>query len=159
MASSATLASNGPANARGLTSAVTGKFTVPVVSTTGASVGSVEIDAAEFGGKINKQLLHDVVLMYRANQRAGTHSTLRRGEVAGSTKKLFRQKGTGNARAGTKRTNKRRGRRHGQGAEAPRLQLQPAQEGRPGGHPHGPAEQVPRRRGSRCSAARARGPR
>src|SRR5262249_54026377 len=36
-------------------------------------------------------------------------STLRRGEVAGSTKKLFRQKGTGNARAGTKRTNKRRG--------------------------------------------------
>src|SRR4051812_31693818 len=53
--------------------------------------------------------MHDVVLMYLANQRAGTHSTLRRGEVAGSTKKIFRQKGTGNARAGTKRTNKRRG--------------------------------------------------
>jgi large subunit ribosomal protein L4 len=50
-----------------------------------------------------------VVLMYLANQRAGTHSTLRRGEVAGSTKKLFRQKGTGNARAGTRRTNKRKG--------------------------------------------------
>ena len=47
--------------------------------------------------------------MYRANQRAGTHHTLRRGEVAGSTKKLFRQKGTGNARVGTKRTNKRKG--------------------------------------------------
>src|SRR5262249_47984302 len=47
--------------------------------------------------------------MHLANQRAGTHSTLRRGEVAGSTKKLFRQKGTGNARAGTRRTNKRRG--------------------------------------------------
>src|SRR4051812_8353532 len=47
--------------------------------------------------------------MYLANQRAGTHSTLRRGEVAGSTKKVFRQKGTGNARIGTKRTNKRRG--------------------------------------------------
>src|SRR5262245_52916763 len=47
--------------------------------------------------------------MYRANQRAGTHSTLRRGEVAGSTKKLFRQKGTGNARVGTRRTNKRKG--------------------------------------------------
>jgi large subunit ribosomal protein L4 len=53
--------------------------------------------------------LHDVVVMYLANQRAGTHSTLRRGEVAGSTKKLFRQKGTGNARAGTRRTNKRKG--------------------------------------------------
>src|SRR5262249_20790543 len=52
---------------------------------------------------------HDVVVMFLANQRAGTHSTLRRGEVAGSTKKLFRQKGTGNARAGTRRTNKRRG--------------------------------------------------
>src|SRR5213075_2252212 len=63
----------------------------------------------EFGGKISRQLMHDVVLMYRANQRAGTHSTLRRGEVAGSTKKVFRQKGTGNARIGTKRTNKRRG--------------------------------------------------
>lgn len=93
----------------GLTTTVTGKLTVPVVNATGASVGSVEIDAAEFGGKINKQLLQDVVLMYRANQRAGTHCTLRRGEVAGSSKKLFRQKGTGNARAGTKRTNKRRG--------------------------------------------------
>ena len=75
----------------------------------GESMGSVEIDPAEFGGSVNRQLLHDVVVMHLANQRAGTHSTLRRGEVAGSTKKLFRQKGTGNARAGTRRTNKRRG--------------------------------------------------
>src|SRR5438874_11951405 len=75
----------------------------------GESVGSVEIDPAEFGGSVNRQLLHDVVVMHLANQRAGTHSTLRRGEVAGSTRKLFRQKGTGNARAGTRRTNKRRG--------------------------------------------------
>jgi large subunit ribosomal protein L4 len=75
----------------------------------GETVGTVEVDPQEFGGKINKQLLHDVVVMYLANQRAGTHSTLRRGEVAGSTHKLFRQKGTGNARAGTRRTNKRRG--------------------------------------------------
>lgn len=75
----------------------------------GESVGTVEVDPAEFGGRVNRQLLHEVVLMYLANQRAGTHSTLRRGEVAGSTKKLFRQKGTGNARVGTRRTNKRRG--------------------------------------------------
>src|SRR5947209_2587049 len=75
----------------------------------GESVGKVDIDPEEFGGAINRQLLHDVVLMYLANQRAGTHSTLRRGEVSGSTKKLFRQKGTGNARVGTRRTNKRRG--------------------------------------------------
>jgi large subunit ribosomal protein L4 len=75
----------------------------------GDSIGTVEVDPAEFGGAINRQLLHDVVLMHLANQRAGTHSTLRRGEVAGSTKKLFRQKGTGNARVGTRRTNKRKG--------------------------------------------------
>src|SRR5881396_3861787 len=84
-------------------------ISLPVMNAEGQSVGTVEIDPAEFGGKINKQLLHDVVLMYLANQRAGTHSTLRRGEVAGSTKKLFRQKGTGNARVGTRRTNKRKG--------------------------------------------------
>ena len=84
-------------------------MTLNVYNRQGESVGTVDVDPAEFGGKVNKQLLHDVVLQYLANQRAGTHSTLRRGEVAGSTKKLFRQKGTGNARAGTKRTNKRRG--------------------------------------------------
>lgn len=85
------------------------KMKVDVLNTQGQPVGAVEIDPADFGGKINKQLLHDVVVMHMANQRAGTHSTLRRGEVAGSTKKLFRQKGTGNARVGTRRTNKRRG--------------------------------------------------
>lgn len=80
-----------------------------VYNADGQSVGAVEVDPAELGGAINKQLLHEVVLMHRANQRAGTHSTLRRGQVAGSTRKLFRQKGTGNARVGTRRTNKRRG--------------------------------------------------
>jgi large subunit ribosomal protein L4 len=75
----------------------------------GQPVGTVQVDPTEFGGEINRQLLHEVVLMYLANQRAGTHSTLRRGEVSGSTKKLFRQKGTGNARVGPRRTNKRRG--------------------------------------------------
>src|SRR5688572_33227959 len=84
-------------------------LTLNVYNRQGESVGTVEVDPAEFGGKVNRQLLHDVVLMHLANQRAGTHSTLRRGEVAGSTKKLFRQKGTGNARVGTRRTNKRKG--------------------------------------------------
>ena len=84
-------------------------LTLNVVNTQGETVGNVQVDPAVFGGKINRQLLHEVVLMYLANQRAGTHSTLRRGEVAGSTRKLFRQKGTGNARVGPRRTNKRRG--------------------------------------------------
>src|SRR6202011_719212 len=84
-------------------------LTLNVYNRQGDAVGTVEVDPAEFGGTINKQLLHDVVIQHLANQRAGTHSTLRRGEVSGSTKKLFRQKGTGNARVGTRRTNKRRG--------------------------------------------------
>jgi large subunit ribosomal protein L4 len=84
-------------------------LTLNVYNRQGESVGTVQVDPVEFGGEVNRQLLHDVVLMHLANKRAGTHSTLRRGEVAGSTKKLFRQKGTGNARVGTRRTNKRRG--------------------------------------------------
>jgi len=84
-------------------------ITLDVMNRQGDKVGTVDVDPADFGGKVNKQLMHDVVVMYLANQRAGTHSTLRRGEVAGSTKKLFRQKGTGNARVGTRRTNKRKG--------------------------------------------------
>src|SRR6478672_4007845 len=87
----------------------TSPLSLNVLNAQGQQVGTVEVDPAEFGGAINKQLLHEVVLMHLANQRAGTHSTLRRGEVAGSTKKLFRQKGTGNARVGPRRTNKRRG--------------------------------------------------
>src|SRR5688572_15372743 len=84
-------------------------LTLNIYNKQGDTVGAVDIDPADFGGAVNRQLLHDVVLMHLANQRAGTHSTLRRGEVAGSTRKLFRQKGTGNARVGTRRSNKRRG--------------------------------------------------
>src|SRR6185437_15696035 len=84
-------------------------LTLNIYNRQGDSVGTVDVDPDEFGGEVNRQLLHEVVLMHLANQRAGTHSTLRRGEVAGSTKKLFRQKGTGNARIGPRRTNKRRG--------------------------------------------------
>jgi large subunit ribosomal protein L4 len=84
-------------------------LTLNVYDMKGDTVGTVDVDPADFGGEVNRQLLHDVVLMHLANQRAGTHSTLRRGEVAGSTKKLFRQKGTGNARVGSRRTNKRKG--------------------------------------------------
>ncbi|MCS6976811.1 MAG: 50S ribosomal protein L4 [Gemmatales bacterium] len=84
-------------------------ITLNVYNKRGDAVGTVEIDPEDFGGEINRQLLHDVVLMHLANRRRGTHSTLRRGEVAGSTRKLYRQKGTGRARVGSRRTNKRRG--------------------------------------------------
>jgi large subunit ribosomal protein L4 len=80
-----------------------------VYNEAGASVGNYEIDTAQLADRINRQLLHDAVVMYQANLRQGSHNTRTRGEVAGSTKKLYRQKGTGNARAGGKRTNVRRG--------------------------------------------------
>ncbi|MFV0444978.1 MAG: 50S ribosomal protein L4 [Planctomycetaceae bacterium] len=75
----------------------------------GSQVGTYEFDPAELADGINKQLLHDVVVMYEANRRVGTVRQKGRGEVAGSTKKLFKQKGTGRARAGNKRTGKRVG--------------------------------------------------
>ena len=84
-------------------------LTVPVYNPAGEKVGEESIDPADFGGEVNKQLLHDVVLMHLANRRVGTVNTRGRADVAGSGKKLFRQKGTGNARAGAKRTNKRKG--------------------------------------------------
>ncbi len=84
-------------------------LTVPVYSATGEQIGEESIDPADFGGAINKQLLHEVVLMHLAARRVGTVNTRGRADVAGSGKKLFRQKGTGNARVGPKRTNKRKG--------------------------------------------------
>jgi large subunit ribosomal protein L4 len=84
-------------------------ISVPVVNMSGDSVGTYEFDPAELAPAINKQLLHDVVVMYEANRRVGTVRQKGRSEVAGSTKKLFRQKGTGRARAGNKRTGKRVG--------------------------------------------------
>jgi large subunit ribosomal protein L4 len=84
-------------------------LTIPVYNPAGEQVGEETIDPADFGGTINKQLLHDVVLMHLAARRVGTVNTRGRADVAGSGKKLFRQKGTGNARAGSKRTNKRKG--------------------------------------------------
>lgn len=86
--------------------------TLPVYDRSGKEVGSYDIDASELAPRINKQLLHDVVVMYQANLRQGTFRTKARGEVSGSTKKLYRQKGTGNARAGSRRSGTRRGGGH-----------------------------------------------
>jgi large subunit ribosomal protein L4 len=85
---------------------------IPVYNRTGQEVGTYEIDTAELAPRISKQLLHDVVVMYQANARQGTSQTKGRGQVAGSTKKMYRQKGTGNARAGSRRSPIRRGGGH-----------------------------------------------
>lgn len=88
------------------------KISAPVRGMDGKNVGSYEFDGNELADRISKQLLHDVVVMYETNVRQGSVKTKTRGEVAGSTKKLFRQKGTGNARVGTKRSPIRRGGGH-----------------------------------------------
>ena len=85
---------------------------VAVRDKTGQDVGTYEFDPNDLASAINKQLLHDVVVMYEANRRVGTVRTKSRGEVKGSTRKLYRQKGTGRARAGSARTPVRRGGGH-----------------------------------------------
>ncbi len=75
----------------------------------GEKIESLKVDEAIFGGEIRHQLLKQAVVMYHANKRVGTAATKSRGMVVGSTKKLFRQKGTGNARVGNARTGKRVG--------------------------------------------------
>ena len=87
-------------------------ISVPIKNDSGAEVGTYEFDPAELASGINKQLLHDVVVMYEANRRVGTVRTKSRGMVKGSTKKLYRQKGTGRARMGANRTPVRRGGGH-----------------------------------------------
>ena len=86
--------------------------TLPIYDMTGTQVGDYEIDPQMLAPKVSKQLLHDVVVMYLANQRQGSNKTKSRGEVSGSTKKIYKQKGTGNARMGAKHNPVRRGGGH-----------------------------------------------
>ena len=70
------------------------------------------IDPADFSAEISDRLLHEAVVMYDSNRRLGTFKSKSRAEVSGCSKKLFKQKGTGNARMGNKRTPIRRGGGH-----------------------------------------------
>ncbi len=78
--------------------------TANVYNRTGKSVGTVDLSDTLFGQKVHKQALYESVRNYLANQRQGTHDTQTRSEVAYSGSKLYRQKGTGRARAGSART-------------------------------------------------------
>ncbi len=73
---------------------------VPVFNQAGDKIDTFQVDEAKLGGEVRINLLKQALVMYHANQRQGTVRTLARGEVAGSTRKMFRQKGTGNARTG-----------------------------------------------------------
>jgi large subunit ribosomal protein L4 len=82
---------------------------VPVYNLAGEEVRKIDISDALFGVPFNEALVHQVMVGQRANARQGTAATKTRGMVAGSTKKLYRQKGTGNARAGSRKSPTRVG--------------------------------------------------
>jgi large subunit ribosomal protein L4 len=78
--------------------------TVDVIDLNNSKVGEVELADTVFGAEVNEDLLYESVRHYLAGQRAGTHKTKTRHEVAGSGKKLWKQKGTGRARMGSVRS-------------------------------------------------------
>lgn len=79
---------------------VNSSLTIAVVDTDGKAAGSMKLPESVFGAKVNKNLMAQAVRVYLANQRQGNASTKSRGEVDGSTRKIYRQKGTGRARHG-----------------------------------------------------------
>lgn len=80
-----------------------GSLTTDVYNTAGKIVSKLDLPKEIFGVKINRVLMAQAVRVYLANQRRGTVSTQSRGEVTGSTKKIWRQKGTGRARHGSRK--------------------------------------------------------
>jgi large subunit ribosomal protein L4 len=82
---------------------------VAVYNREGKELESLQVDEGVFGGVVRYPLLKQAIVMYHANKRVGTAATKSRGMVQGSTAKLFKQKGSGNARVGNARTGKRVG--------------------------------------------------
>jgi large subunit ribosomal protein L4 len=78
---------------------------VDVRNLQGKTVGQVELADSVFAAQVNPHLLHEAVRWFLAGERAGTHKTKGRGEVSGSGRKLWRQKGTGRARVGSIRSS------------------------------------------------------
>src|SRR6266496_2199880 len=77
---------------------------VDIVDLNNQKVGELDLADQVFGAEVNENLLDEAVRHYQAEQRAGTHKTKVRSEVAGSGKKLWKQKGTGRARVGSVRS-------------------------------------------------------
>ncbi len=76
-----------------------------VITLDGTAVGTIDLNEALFGLEPRADILHRVVRWQRSKAQAGTHSTLTRAEVSYSTKKIYRQKGTGGARHGSKKAS------------------------------------------------------
>jgi large subunit ribosomal protein L4 len=82
---------------------------VPVYNIKGEQIKNIDISDTVFGVPFNQAVVHQAMVRQRANGRQGTHDTKTRGEVAGSRKKMFAQKHTGEARAGDRRSPTRQG--------------------------------------------------
>ncbi|MEM8496241.1 MAG: 50S ribosomal protein L4, partial [Planctomycetota bacterium] len=82
---------------------------IPVYNLKGEQTGSVSVDEAKLGGEVRPQLLKQAFVRTHANKRPTNSPTKSRSEVRGSGKKLYKQKGTGNARRGDKKANILRG--------------------------------------------------
>jgi len=82
---------------------------VDVLNRSGEKVSETQLPDTIFSIPVKKSVLHDVVKMQLASKRSGTASVKGRSDITGSTKKLYRQKGTGNARSGSVKSPLRRG--------------------------------------------------
>ncbi len=82
---------------------------IPVYNNAGQEIDKIEVDATIFGIEPNEAVVHQALVRQRANARLGTADTKTRREVSGSSRKLYRQKHTGQARAGNRRSPLRRG--------------------------------------------------
>ena len=82
---------------------------IPVYNRSGEILRQIEVSETLFGQPLNDALVHQALIAQQANARQGTSDTKTRTEVAGSTKKLYRQKHTGKARAGSAKSGVRRG--------------------------------------------------
>lgn len=100
------------ANTQGGHERISNTMEIPVLNMQGAQVSTLNIDAADLGGEVNPALIKQAFVMYHANRRQGSARTKSRGRVEGSTRKLYKQKGTGNARMGANRTPVRKGGGH-----------------------------------------------
>jgi large subunit ribosomal protein L4 len=78
---------------------------VPVYNMKGSEVGTLTIDEQTLGGEVNAPLIKQAYVMYHANRRQGSARTKNRRQVEGSTRKIYRQKGTGRARHGDRKAN------------------------------------------------------
>jgi len=85
---------------------------IPVYNTSGKQTGSVQLDEAKLGGEVRPALLKQAYVRAHANRRPDNQTTKNRGMVEGSGRKLYKQKGTGNARRGDKKANILRGGGH-----------------------------------------------